>query len=127
MGKKYTPPPESLANLKPAKPGEVRNALGINRKKPITDRYYERAEDALPDKIRRQFNEKLGIEALKEGATWADANALRRFMDTLMEGGERSAKEIREAIEGKAPQRIELSGPERKEITISVKFDMENP
>lgn len=115
--------PKSLANLKPAKPGEVRNPKGINRKRPITDRYFERSELPMPEILRQQFNQKLGVEVLAPGATWAEANALRRWMDTLLEGGERSSKEIREAIEGKAPQRLEITGPERKEITIRLIHD----
>ena len=115
--------PKSLENLKPAKPGEVRNPQGINRKRPITDEYYARSQQPLPESLRRQINEKLGEEILPQGATWAQANALRRFLDTLMEGGQPSSKEIREAIEGKAPERLEISGPERKEIVIRLIHD----
>jgi hypothetical protein len=121
--------PNSLANLKPAmiQPGEVRNPLGINRKRPWTDRYYERSEGPLPEILRRQFNERLGMEVLPPGSTWADAGTLRQHMDAMMEGGTKAAKEIADRIEGKPPQRMEISGPEKKEITIRVKFDMQNP
>lgn len=119
--------PKSLKNLKPPiKPGEVRNPQGINRKRPITDRYFERSEMPLPESLRKKINASFPdseSEVLPPGSTWADANALRRFLDALTEGGQPSSKEIREAIEGKAPERIEISGPERKEITIRVKYD----
>ena len=114
--------PNSLANLRPPwKPGEIPNPTGISRKRPITDHYYERAESPVPEKLREKINALLGEELLEPGATWAQANALRRFVSAVMEAnGTADSKEIREAIEGKAPQRIELSGPERKEITIRV-------
>ena len=115
--------PNSLKNLKPAKPGQILNPRGINRKRPITDRYFQWSEEPLPEILRTKMNASVGEELLKPGATWAEANALRRFMDALMEGGQPSSKEIREAIEGKAPQRIEIAGPEKKLVTIHVVYD----
>jgi hypothetical protein len=44
-------------------------------------------------------------------------------MDALMEGGTKAAKEIADRIEGKSPQRMEITGPERKEVTIRVVHD----
>jgi hypothetical protein len=104
---------KSLANLNPAKPGEVRNPVGVNRKRPWTDRYYK---NPLPNLIRVKFNEKMGAEVLEPGATLADVGTLRTHMDAIMEGGTRAAREIADRIEGKAPHRLEISGPERKEI-----------
>jgi hypothetical protein len=104
---------KSLANLKPAKPGEVRNPVGVNRKRPCTDRYYK---NPLPNLIRVKFNEKMGAEVLEPGATLADEGTLRTHMDAIMEGGTRAAREIADRIEGKAPHRLEISGLERKEI-----------
>ena len=109
--------------MPPWKPGESGNPSGRPKKRPVTDRYYERGEGPLPDKIRLQFNQQFEEEILKPGATWAEANALRRWMDTVMQGGHPSAREIREAIEGKAPMRMEIVGTERKEITLKVIFE----
>jgi hypothetical protein len=106
-----------------AQPGEVRNPLGICRKRPWTDRYYERSEGPLPEVLRRQFNEKLGMEVLPPGATWAEAATLRRFMDAIMEGGRPAAKEIADRIEGKPPQRTEITGLERKEVATRLGHD----
>jgi hypothetical protein len=39
--------PKSKLNLKPIKPGEVRNPQGINRKRPFTDRMYAKTEQPL--------------------------------------------------------------------------------
>jgi hypothetical protein len=106
--------------LKPFKPGAewTGNASGRPKKRPITDEYFQLSQNPIPEKLRNDINSKLGEELLKPGATWAQANALRRFLDTLMQGGHPSSKEIREAIEGKAPERLEITGPERKEITL---------
>jgi hypothetical protein len=122
---KKTVNPKSLKNLKPFKSGDEwnGNAGGRPKKRPITDEYYARAEKPLPEKLRKQINREAGEEVLLEGATWAQANALKRFIQTLEMDGHRSAKEIREAIEGKAPERLEISGPERKEITIRILHD----
>ena len=116
----------SLANLKPIEPGEVRNPLGINRKRPWKDRYFERSEAPLPEILRRQFNEKLGMEVLPPGSTWADAGTLRQHMDAMMEGGTKAAKEIADRIEGKPPQRMAIQGTERKEVTLEVIYVKRN-
>jgi len=100
----------------------VHNPLGINRKRPITDEYFARASDPVPEKLREKINQQLGVEALKPGATWAQANALRQFIEAVLKGQTTAAKEIREAIEGKPPQRSEITGPERKEVTIKVVY-----
>jgi hypothetical protein len=73
--------------------------------------------------IRAKFNEKMGAEVLKPGATLADVGTLRTHMDAIMEGGTTAAREIVDRIEGKVPHRLEISGPERKEITIQVVYD----
>ena len=103
--------PNSLKNLRPPiKPGEVRNPLGINAKTAITDEYRVCAAKAVPEAIRRKLNKAIGEEVLMPGDTWARANAMRRFIHAVMdEGGVRSSAEIREAIEGTAPHRIEIS------------------
>lgn len=94
--------PKSLANLKPpAQPGEVRNPRGVNRKRPWAERYAIRSELSIPEKIRLEFNLKMGEEVLPKGATWADAAVLRRHMEALMDGGTPAAKEIADRIEGK--------------------------
>ena len=103
--------PNSQKNLKPIKRGEVRNPLGINRKRPITAEYTIIATNPVPEPIRKKINAAIGDELLKPGDTWAKANAIRRFIAAVIEtGGHVDSKEIREAIEGKAEQRIEVVG-----------------
>ena len=114
--------PKSLENLRSWQPGESGNPDGRPGKRPITDLYFQQAVELLPEVIRLQFNEKLGEEVLPPGSSWARANALRRFMDAIMEGGHMASREIREAIEGKSPQRVEITGLERKDVTIQVVY-----
>ena len=95
--------PKSLANLRPPwKPGEVPNPLGVNRKRPWTERYAKLSESPLPEKIRLKFNLDLGEEVLKPGASWAEASTIRRMLETLEGGGTPAAKEIVDRIEGKS-------------------------
>src|ERR1700680_3556181 len=114
--------PNSKANLRPARPGEVRNPQGINRKRPFTDRDYQWSEEVLPEKLRARINRILETEVLLEGAMWADANAVRQLIEAVLKGSTAAAKELREAVEGKSPQRLDISGPERKEMTIRVVY-----
>src|ERR1700726_2342103 len=111
---------KSLANLKPIKPGEVRNPLGINRKRPWSDRYSQRSEDPIPEKIRRQFNHQMGQEVLAKGWTCAEAAVLRRHREGLIDGGTPAAKEIADRIEGTPPQSRKIVGTERTVVTLEV-------
>jgi hypothetical protein len=116
--------PNSLANLRaPWRKGETPNPRGINRKRPITDEYFAQACELVPERLRQRFNRRAKMELLKPGMTWAQAIALRMCYEALMEGSTRAAREMREAIEGKAPQRLEITGPERKEVTIRVVYE----
>ena len=110
---------KSLKNLKPFKSGGdwTGNAGGRPKKRPITDEYFQLADQVVPEKIRKRLEKKWEIK-LEPGITFSKANALRRYLDAMESGGQTSSKEIREAIEGKAPERLEITGPERKEITI---------
>jgi hypothetical protein len=111
--------PRSLSNLKPPfQAGEVHNPEGINKKWPITDEYFGTSREPLPEKLCKKINKLAGEEVLRVGATWAKGNSIRRFLDALDAGGQTSSREIRESIEGRAPERLEISGPERKEIKI---------
>jgi hypothetical protein len=81
--------------LMPAwKPGKSGNPSGRPRRKPVSGRYEFMCEVPLPESIRK----KLGLEA---GATYGDALSLMQFRAAL-NGNTGAAREIREAIEGKA-------------------------
>lgn len=86
------------------------NPGGRPKKNPISDRYAELAETPLPENIRK-------IMKLGRGATYADALALSQFQAGI-KGRTEAAREVREAIEGKASQRVHISGPTSAPLTI---------
>ena len=81
-----------IENLKSWKPGESGNLSGRPKKRPISDRYAERAETALPEEERIK-------RGLPRGATYDDALASDQF-NAALKGRTEAAREIREAIEG---------------------------
>jgi hypothetical protein len=83
-------------------PGQSGNLSGRPKKRAISDRYEIMAEQPLPKKERSDLG-------LRKGATYGDAIAHAQFHSAI-EGKTEAAREIREAIEGKATQRVELSG-----------------
>jgi hypothetical protein len=118
---------KSPKNLKPPiKPGEVRNPLGVNKKRPITDMYFASLQEVVPPHLIARFNRSCHAKLLRPGDTWARAIAVRACYEAAMMASIRTMREIRESIEGKAPQRLEITGPERKEITLRVLHDRES-
>jgi len=103
-----------IENLRPWRPGESGNLSGRPRKRPISDRYAERAEAALPEEERLK-------RGLPRGATYGDALAFDQF-NAALNGRTEAAREIREAIEGKAAQR-EISEPEMKQVQFNVRYE----
>ena len=109
--------PNSLKNLKPAQPGEIRNPTGKNRNRPYTDAYEGVADAPLPESLRLQLNKQIRTDLRNQkfpdlfpaGITWAEASALRQHFNAVANGDTRSATEIREAVEGRATQRIEIN------------------
>jgi Family of unknown function (DUF5681) len=83
-------------------PGQSGNPTGRPKSKPITDRYREALEVLLPEDVRKKL-------MLKKGATMGDAIA--RKMAVRAVNGVRAvdaAREMREAIEGRAPQALRI-------------------
>jgi hypothetical protein len=96
-----------LANLRPPwKSGQSGNASG--KRNPISSRYLIRAETVLPKELLEKINGAFPVPLLKKGAKWADAVALRLFVEAVIHGDTGAAREVREAIEGRASQRIEF-------------------
>ena len=125
-------PHPNTSGLKKFKAGAewTGNASGRPKKRPITDEYFQILNEPIPEKLRKAINAQLGVDLLPNGATWARAQAIRRVMDSLEVGGYQSSKEMREAIEGKAPLRLEIQGVQRQETTLRVIFekkDIEHP
>ena len=117
---------KSLKNLKPAKPGDVRNPAGVNKKRPITDEYFTVSQEVISPQLIARFNRSCHAKLLKVGDTWARAVAVRAHYEAVFNASIRAMREMREAFEGKAPQRLEITGPERKEITIKLVHDRES-
>jgi hypothetical protein len=86
------------------------NPGGRPRRRPISDRYAAIAELPLEENIRLAMK-------LPEGATYGDAVALSQ-MRAAIKGKTDAAREVREAMEGKATQRVELAGPDSLEDEI---------
>jgi hypothetical protein len=94
------------------RPGQSGNPGGRPKKRPISECYMVIAERPLPNDLRRCLK-------LEDGATYGYAIALGQFRAAL-KGDTAAAREIREAIEGKSRQRIELLGEDSGPIKISV-------
>ena len=125
MEQKRKMSPRSLANLKPPiRPGEVRNPAGINRKRPITDEYWQSSAEPMPLVLIRRFNRKCGAALLRPGDTWARGVAIRAQYEAVMQGMMRAARELREAMEGKAPQRLEITAtPAKTQVVLTVRYE----
>ena|SRR5213594_880617 len=113
----------------PFKPGQSGNPAkmfkkghpggpGRPKKRPVTERYEHELEELISEEVRL----KLG---LKKGATRGDAMARSTVMQAIRAKSAQFAKEIREAIEGKSPQRLEITTPEDRDIKIRVTYDEE--
>ena len=100
MAGKYSE--KSRANLIEWQKGQSGNPSGRPKRRPITEAYILMGRRRVPKKIR-------SVLGLGPKATWSDAVALGQFFNAA-KGRSANATEIREAIEGKATQRIELSG-----------------
>ena len=102
-------------NLRPPwKPGESGNPSGRPKKRPLSDLYAEFAQRPVPEKLRRALG-------LAEGVTFAEAQTHSLFV-AASSGNVRAAREIREAIEGRAGERS--SDPERPQpVELRVVYD----
>jgi hypothetical protein len=85
---------------------------GRPKKRPITDRYHEGLEAPLEDNIRLALG-------LPEGATNGDAVAKAQIRAAI-KGKTYAARELREATEGKATERLEIVGEGGGAIKIDI-------
>jgi hypothetical protein len=90
------------------------------------------AEARLPEEMRLKFNDSFEKQfgkkdMLPPGTTYADAEVLRIHLNTILKGDVASAGFISDRIEGKPPNRLDLIGHERQEITILVKHEDRPP
>ena len=94
------------------KPGVSGNPGGRPKKRPISDRYAELAQEEVPEKVRIKFGR-------PEGATFADALVMVMFKSAL-EGNTHAVREIRESIEGKIVQRQETIKPKQRTMKVQI-------
>jgi hypothetical protein len=93
--------------------GVTGNAGGRPKRRPVSERYSMVAETPLPERM-----------GLSPGATCAHAGALGIFLAAI-KGHPGAAREIREAIERKASQRVEVAGSESEPIRVSLAETLE--
>jgi hypothetical protein len=106
--------PNSLANLvPPVRPGEIRNPTGKNGAA-YSAEYHRVAHEIVPEEARAIINKKAGCELVKAGDTWARANSLAMHHAACC-GLVNAVQEVRESTEGKAVQRVQMSGTEGAE------------
>jgi hypothetical protein len=107
--------PNSLKNLKaPWEPGKSANPGGRPKKRRVSEAYEQVLDLPIPNGLRAQLAA-AGFVSPKD-ATMAYALAIGQVRSALTDAT--SAKEVREATEGKAPQRLEHSGPEGEPMQI---------
>jgi len=111
--------PKSLANLKPYPKGISGNPGGKRHKLPLTDRYADRIEEKLPERFRKWLIAKAPplAEVLIPGSKYGDMVVIAQILQAA-KGKTEAAKEIREAIEGKALVRLRHEGPDGGPIQV---------
>ncbi len=111
----------NTAGLKPFPKGVSGNPGGRPKKRPITDEYFAISQKSIPDKLRKKFEKKWQMD-LEKGITFAEMNAVSRALAALEAEGAKDSKEMREAMEGKAPMRLEIQGTEHRQVTLELIF-----
>ena len=107
----------TTSNLRPPwKPGESGNPAGRPRKRPLSDSHEELLRSIAPPEIRNALNQR-GAR-LDKTATWSDCISYSLGRKAIA-GDVTAAKELRESVEGKSTQRIELAHlGERQELLV---------
>ncbi len=100
------------------KPGHKPHPGSGGQKRPVSKAYAELMKTKAPVDIVAAMS-KFGCKA---NATWAEVLACALAREGL-KGSVFATKELREGIEGRAPQRIELFSREDAEINIRVDFE----
>jgi len=108
-----------IENLRPWKPGQSGNPSGRPKRLPVSDRYREQMEMALPPEVCAQAH-------LKPGSKFGDLLARGVIMRAATKGDAAAAKEVTDRIEGRAPLRLELEDrPEPKVVSPSAEMTSE--
>jgi hypothetical protein len=107
---------QTATQFKPGHPG----GPGRPRKRPLSEAYDQLLREPLPKEVQIAMK-------LPANSTWADGIAAaraRQALSTRGGGAVFSAREMREATEGKATQRIEVMSPQDQGFRVEVVFEM---
>ena len=117
-------PNGTVRNLRPPwKKGEASpNPGGRPKRLPLSDTYVQIASQPIQESIRKiLWREGL---TLRDGATFAEAASLAVWMRAIS-GDVQACRELREAMEGKAPQRFEVFGADGKPVKVQASMEPE--
>jgi hypothetical protein len=124
-------PNGNLANIKPwGANNPPPKSPGRPRKRPSSEANEDFLRMEIPEAWRRAMNSvsvdgvKTQVEILKPGATFADAISYGLGKKAML-GDPACAKELRESVEGRSVQRVELSSPEDHGFEFSVRYETE--
>ena len=91
---------------------EKTDASGFPEDLPISRLYLKVAERAVPEELRVEHH-------LGDGATYGEAVVMAQFNAAIKEKNVSAAREIRESIEGRAPQRRNPIGAQKFELVVT--------
>jgi len=92
------------------------------KRRVMSENYDEALQSPAPAAVVKALSKLTGFEDLPEGCTWAQLATRGLLRRVVMKGDAAAAKELREAIEGKAPQRIENIDPADRQINIRIVY-----
>ena len=112
-------PNPQTAHLKPFKPGQSGNPAGRPRKRPVSEAY----DDWLREPVSKAQIALLRSKGISVPLNATNADIVARAQgNQAIAGNVNAAKELREAVEGKAPQRIEIATPKDREIKLRIEW-----
>lgn len=92
--------------------GESGNPGGRPKRRQWTDALERFGDQPLPEPVRLALK-------LPRSATWVDAGTVAAFRQVI-KGNVQALKEVIDRVEGKAAQRIEVSGPDAGPVDIDL-------
>ena len=107
-------PDPSVGEATQFKPGKSGNEGGRPKKKPISEAYQLLARSPIPPRMCKKMG-------LPTGSTWGEALAVEQFRAASMDRSTAAAKEIRECIEGKIHQHVDLTVNTEEDIVLRLR------
>lgn len=119
----------------PWKPGQSGNPKGRPKKRPQSEAYSRLVRSEIPHELIPILNrivvrdQPKSMKLLEPGDTWAEAIGIG-LMKKAIAGDVPAAKELRESIEGKSTQRVEIMNPQDRRQHVEISFrqaEINNP